>query len=528
MSRSGASRYIRTLGLAVLFVLQLGWLKYTRFLRGGRQAAATSALYSRQAKQFVAFATQMGGLIVKLGQFMSVRIDLLPKEYIDELSLLQDALPPVPTPEIIEVIETELGHPLNKLYATFESEPLAAASLGQAHRATLPDGTPVAVKVLRPGIDELVATDLKSLRRILRLVNHFLHIDRFVDLDVLDDDFSQTFTNELDYAMEGENAETFQRNLLMNMHVDVPQIFWQFSTRRVLTMEFMDGVRVDDLDAIDALGIDRHELANNLADLFFSMVLDDGFYHADPHPGNVFVRHDGIIQLLDFGMVGSITNTARQQYGKLITSLVRRDAPGIVDALHELGFLGPGADTKTMASMLGPYIDSVVGDVASFYTGASIVDSMMNGRVNLNVDPAALAKIQEFIYSQPINLPGQTTFLGKAVITVLGLCLRLDPNLDLIGAAAAHLAGGSKRQAAFNLASQAVQEGLDLVKQIVPTTRRLISLARQLEDGTFEDALARNLERRLIKAQQQQTRRIIGTIAVGTSLVVAALRWRHK
>jgi len=528
MSHDGASRYVKTLGLALLFVLQLGWLKYTRFLRGERQAAAASALYTRQAKQFVRFATQMGGLIVKLGQFMSVRIDLLPKEYIDELSLLQDALPPVPTDEIIGVIETELNKPLKRLFATFDRQPIAAASLGQVHRATLHDGTPVAVKALRPGIEDLVRTDLKSLRQILRLVNHFLHIDRYADLDVLDADFSQTFTNELDYLMEGQNAEVFQRNLLMNMHVDVPQIFWQFSTRRVLTMEFMDGVRIDDLAAIEAAGIDRRELAANLADIFFGMVLDDGFYHADPHPGNVFVRHDGIIQLLDFGMVGAITQTARHQYGQLITSLVRRDAAGIVDALRELGFLGPGADTTALADMLGPYIDVVVGDVASFYTGTSIVDSMMKGRVNLNVDPATMAKIQEFIYAQPINLPGQTTFLGKAVITVVGLCLRLDPELDLISAAGAHMAGGSAAKTAYDLASRALRDGLDLIKQAVPTARRVISLAKKLDDGTFADGIARDVERRLVKAQRRQTRQIVTAIAAGTGVIVAALRWRRR
>jgi len=521
-------RYIKTFGLAVLFAVQLAWLKYTRFLRGSRQTQVASKLYTRQAKQFVRFATQMGGLIVKLGQFMSVRIDLLPKEYIDELSLLQDALPPVPTQQIISVIETELRQPLDQLFTAFDQTPIAAASLGQVHKAQLPDGTPVAVKVLRPGIDKLVATDLRSLRALLRLVNHWVHIDKYTDLDALEADFSDTFTSELDYLAEGHNAEQFQRNLLMNMNVDVPQIYWKLSTRRVLTMEFMDGVPIDDLSAIEAAGIDRRQLAANLADIFFGMVLDDGFYHADPHPGNVFVRSDGIVQLLDFGMVGSITPDARREYGHLITALVRRDAEGIVSALRELGFLGPGADTKTMASMLGPYIDAVVGDVASFYNGASFVDSMMSGKINLTVDPEALEKIQQFIFSQPINLPGQTTFLGKAVITVIGLCLRLDPELDLIGAAGAHLSGGgSKTSAIFDLAGQALGEGLGYLKDALPTARRLIDLSKRLADGSFEDDMAAAVERRLASAQHRQTTRLVRTIAIATGVIVAAIRLRR-
>jgi len=526
MSR-GAIRYVKTMGLAVLFVVQLGWLKYTRWLRGGRQQEAASRLYTQQAKRFVKFAIDMGGLIVKLGQFMSVRIDMLPKEYITELSLLQDSLPAVPTSEIIDVIEHELHKPIGELFATFEKTPLAAASLGQVHSATLPNGARVAVKVLRPGIEALVDADLKSLRAVLRLVNHFVHIDRFMDLDVLEADFTTTFTNELDYVKEGTFCETFQRNLLTNMRVDIPQIYWKHSTHRVLTMEFMDGVRIDDLPAIDAAGIDRHQLAVDLANTFYSMVLDDGFFHADPHPGNVFVRPDGIIQLIDFGMVGSITPEARGQYAGLVVSLSGRDAAGIVRALKDLGFLGPGADTKTLTQMLGPYIDAIVGDVASFYTGTSMVDSMMHGNINLNIDEATMAQIQQFIYTQPITLPGQTTFLGKALITVLGLCLRLDPTLDLVATAGAFMSGQSARQTIFDVAGRAFSDGVGLLRDIFPTAKRLVSVVQQLDDGSLEVRLSQTVERRLLQAQQRQTRRIVRTVAVAAAAIVIAIHRRH-
>jgi len=520
-------RYFRTLGLAALFIVQLGWLKYTRFLRGQWQDEAASALYTRQARRFVQFAIGMGGLIVKLGQFMSVRIDLLPKEYIDELSQLQDALPAVPTEQIISVIEGELGQPLKQLFQTFDREPIAAASLGQVHRATLPDGTPVAVKVLRPGIDELVDVDLKSLRAVLRLINHWLHIDRLMVLDVLDADFSETFSNELDYIKEGQNAETFQRNLLMSRHVDVPQIFWKWSTRRVLTMEFMDGVRIDDLAAIDAEGIDRHELAANLADLFFQMVLDDDIFHADPHPGNVFVRPDGIIQLIDFGMVGEVSQAARGHYAELVTALIRRDAAGIVRALKDLGFLGPGADTTTMTDLIGPYIDALVGDVAQFYTGRSMIDTVMSGHMNLSIDSATLDKIQQFIFTQPITLPGQTTFLGKALLTVLGLCLRLDPTLDLIATAGAYMSGQNKMQYALDWAGRALGEASGLLRGAIPAAKHLMAVAQKLDDGTLEVRLSRSAEDRLMQAQERSTRRIVRAILLSAG-VIGAVLWRRK
>jgi len=520
----GAVRYVKTIRLTLTFVAQLGWLKYTRWLRGARQAQAASRLYTQQAKRFVAFAIEMGGLIVKLGQFMSVRIDLLPKEYIDELSLLQDKLPAVPTPKIVDVIEHELGRPLAKIFETFDREPLAAASLGQVHRATLPGGTPVAVKVLRPGIEQLVAADLKSLHSVLRLVNHWLHIDRYIDLDALEADFATTFTNELDYAKEGTFCETFQRDLLTNMRVDIPQIYWQYSTKRVLTMEFMFGVRIDDLEAIDAAGIDRRQLAVDLANLFFGMVLDAGFYHADPHPGNVFVRAGGIIELIDFGMVGTVTPAARKQYAALVVGLSRRDAAGIVRALKELGFLGPGADTRTLTTMLGPYIDAIVGDVAGFYTGSSIVDSMMGGHLNLNIDAAVLDQIQQFIFTQPITMPGQTTFLGKALITVLGLCLRLDPQMDIVAVTGAYMAA---QTSPASVVTKVIGDATSLLRDIVPTTRHLISLAQKMDDGSLEVELSQSVERRLLAAQQKQTRRVIRAVAVAAgAIVVAVLRRR--
>jgi len=516
-------RYFRTFGLALRFFLELWWLRRFRLLRGSRQAAIASALYTRQARQFVNFAVSMGGLIVKVGQFLSVRIDLLPKEYIDVLSTLQDALPAVPTPQIVAVIEKELGRPLRHLYADFDEQPTAAASLGQVHRATLPDGKPVAVKVLRPGIEALVETDLGILRTLLRMLDHLIGLHRFIDVEGLIGDFTTTFGDELDYVKEGHHIEEFQADLLLNPHVDIPQVFWDHSTRRVLTMEYMPGVPIDDLATIDAWGIDRHELAVNLAGLFFEMVLSHGRFHADPHPGNVFVRRDGVIQLIDFGMVGQVPASALPHYEALVTSLVRRDAPGIVAALRALGFLGPGADSAKLAALIAPYIDTIVGDVAGFYSGGSLVDQAMGGTIKLSVDAEVLTEIQRFIFSQPIILPGQTTFLGKALITVIGLCLRLDPGLDLLATAAPYVTGPG---ALWDMAQRALGQGAELVKGIVPTATRLIGLVKRLDDGTFEADMTRALARRVDEAERRQTRTIVRTVIAAVGIILIVLRRR--
>ncbi|MDR2895096.1 MAG: hypothetical protein LBV30_00355 [Propionibacteriaceae bacterium] len=527
MNQSGWRRYWGSLSLTLRFLIELWWLRRTRRWRGRHQAAAASRLYRRQARQFVDYAQRMGGLIVKLGQFMSVRVDLLPKEYIDELSRLQDALPAVPTEQIIAVIEAELQAPIDSLFTDFEPTALAAASLGQVHRAKLRDGRAVAIKVLRPGIESLVKTDLRTLRAILRLLDRLLHLGRFTDVAQLEADFSATFSAELDFQQEGHNAETCQRNLLLNAHIDIPQIHWSHSRGRVLTMEFMDGVRIDDLAAIDAAGIDRSELAEALAGIFFQMVLTDGFYHADPHPGNVLVRHDGVIQLIDFGMVGRVSPQAISQYTELVSCLVRRDAAGIVAALSALGFLSPGADTATLTRLIKPHIDALIGDVTGFYTGASFIGAAMDGQLKLSLDQASLAQIQQFIFSQPITLPGQTTFLGKALITVLGLCLRLDPGMDVIAAATPFVGSGAGEQLRHWL-ERAWSDGRGLITGLIPTAQRLMSVAEKLDDGSLQVELNAQVEARLTGQLQRSTKRITRAIVIGSGLIALALGWRRR
>jgi len=517
-------RYARTFWLVARFLVQLWLLKRLSPLLGSRRQRVAGRLYRRQALKFVDFATQMGGLIIKVGQFLSVRIDLLPKDYIDVLSTLQDALPPVPTDQIVAVIERELKHPLGTIFGSFAEVPEAAASLGQVHRATLPDGTPVAVKVLRPGIEDLVETDLGLLRRLLRLLDRLTGLGSRVDIAALEADFTTTFTDELDYVKEAQNAEAFQADLLFNPHVDIPQVYWERSTRRVLTMEYMAGTPIDDLDTIDAWGVDRHALATNLAGLFFEMVLNSGRFHADPHPGNVFVRPDGVIQLIDFGMVGQITPEARARYASLLTALVRRDARGVVASLQALGFLGPGADAARLTELIGPYIDTIVGDVVGFYTGGSIVDSLMTGNVHLNVGPDVLADLQEFILTQPIVMPGQTTFLGKALITVIGLCLRLDPGLDLLGTATPYV---TSQQGVAGLAYDLATRGIGTLTELVPRAHRLLDTVRRIEDGSVEAGVVGRVQAGVDQAARRQTRTLMRALAAAVGVIIVVLTRRR-
>ncbi|MDR3107111.1 MAG: hypothetical protein LBU05_02770, partial [Bifidobacteriaceae bacterium] len=488
---------------------------------------------------FRRFAITMGGLIIKIGQFLSVRIDMLPKEYIDELGQLQDAVPPVATEQIAAVIVDQLGAPLDELFARFDAEPLAAASLGQVHRAALPDGREVAVKVLRPGIEQLVETDLRSLRRVLALLARFTHLLDLIDWQAVCRDFEDTHRDELDYVKEGRNAETFQRNLLFNPHVEIPQIHWSHTTERVLTMEFMNGVKIDDRAALDAAGVDRSALARYLMELYLHMLLRDGFFHADPHPGNLFVRPDGVIQLIDFGMVGQLPEQMRAQFVRLVAAFFQRDASAVVSSLQELGFIAADADTAALRRSLIPLIDAIIDDLVGLFRGTSFVEGALattgdggggrtgptaSGKVGgktaagLTAAGASLDQLREVILTEPVQLPGQVSFLGKALITVFSNCFKLDPEVDLVEIT---------RRWTAPLAGPAAQEALaavwtetwDLLRSLPATARHLVSVAEKLDDGALRVSLTPAQFQRLESLQRAQTKRIVRAVAAAAALL---------
>jgi predicted unusual protein kinase regulating ubiquinone biosynthesis (AarF/ABC1/UbiB family) len=526
----GARRYAATLGLAAKFTLQLWWLGRTRRLfSADRQAGRRRALYRRQAREFREFATRMGGLVIKVGQFLSVRVDMLPGEYIDELGKLQDAVPPAPAEQIAAVVETELGRPLEEAFLDFEPAPIAAASLGQVHRATLPDGRPVAVKVLRPGIEHLVETDLRSLRSVMSLLARFTKLLDLIDWEAVCRDFEDTHRDELDYLKEGRNAEAFQRNLLFNPHVEIPEIHWSHTTARVLTMEYMDGVKIDALEALDAAGVDRSQLARNLMEIYLHMLLNDGFFHADPHPGNILVRPDGLIQLIDFGMVGDVPEAMRLQFAGLVGAFFRRDAGGVVDALQALKFVGADADTAALKASLIPLIDSLIDNLVALFRGSSFLEGAMEGGASpaAGLPDASLDQLRELILTQPVSLPGQVSFLGKALITVFSNCFRLDPAVDLVDITREWIRPLGA-DAAREAVSGALAEALDLLRSLPATARHLVSLAQKMDDGVLRVGLTPAQFRELQQASRAQTRGVVRAVAAAAGALGALMVWLSR
>ncbi|HEY8531681.1 MAG TPA: AarF/UbiB family protein, partial [Limnochorda sp.] len=279
---------------------------------------------------------ELGPTFVKLGQLLSTRADIVPRDILAELEHLQDDVSEVPFPQIRQQLEAELGRPLSEAFREFDPAPLAAASIGQVHRAVLHSGEEVAVKVQRPGIEEIIAVDLEILQSLAGLVEERFQPD-FVRPRELVDQFARTLRAEMDYELEARNMEGFRRRFQHAPKIRVPRVYWDLTTHRVLTMDFVRGVKISDIQELDRLGVDRRELAVRGARVFLEQVLIHGVFHGDPHPGNLFVEADGTLAVVDFGMVGRLDEEALANIADLFIGVMNRDADRLVQALIRIG-----------------------------------------------------------------------------------------------------------------------------------------------------------------------------------------------
>lgn len=489
------ARFRRTMWLLFTFAWQFWKLgRQKKVLSNKAYKAKSKAMYKKQAKKFADTAVDMGGLIIKLGQHISSRIDILPKEFTDELSKLQDSVDPVDTVEIRKAIEKELGQPVDKLFAEFDGTAIAAASLGQVHRARLLDGEEVAVKVMRPGIEDIIEVDLKSLQIAIKFLKKRTKIGNYMDLDMVYQEFNDTINDELDFRKEGQNAESFQMMFIDRDDVIVPMIHWGYSAKKVLTMEFMDGVKISDIKQLNKWKVDKKQIAESLFDIYVRQVLVDGLFHADPHPGNVLVQKDGTIVLLDYGMVGRLTEDMKKQMVALIMAIFLKDGNGVVDSLVDLAFLRKNADLDVLRRNLNLLFEQ--------FDGADTKLSFLD-------DEDAMDELREFINENPFQLPANTTFLGKALFTIYGLCNALDKNFDVVEKAkpyAEEFVGGDLTG---NILDTILDQGKDILKSLIPTTKKIISVVDKMESGKLTVKVHKSFENRLIDNQNRNTSRIV-------------------
>jgi ubiquinone biosynthesis protein len=394
-------------------LLSHGW----GFLRNNEQrtvgATSPGAASGRPVHLRLALE-ELGTTFIKLGQILSTRADLLPPEYLAELTKLQDSASPVAFEEIQEALVTELGQPIEHVFAHFDPVPLAAASIGQAHAATLGDGTEVVVKVRRPGVVEQVNEDLEILKELAATASqHWSFADRY-DLTGLVEEFSQTLRRELDYIREAHNAERFAVNFADDPHIHVPRVYWEATTSRVLTLERIRGIKINDLNALDEQGTDRRWLADYATNVVLKMVCEDGFFHADPHPGNFFIEPHGTIGLIDFGMVGVIDEQTQQLLAELLIGINHQDADRLVDVFLDLGVTRRRIDRAS--------VRRDINGLLSTYWGLPL------GELKI---AALLNDVYSIMRRHRMHLPANLALLLKTVIMIEGLGIALDPDFHL-------------------------------------------------------------------------------------------------
>ena len=324
------------------------------FLPYERAVTRLSALHRRNAALIREKALEMKGVMIKVGQFLSSRKDFLPDEYIEELSQLQDQVPPHDFAEIRQRIIDELGSAPEEIFSEFEKEPIAAASLGQVHRAVLKDGREAAVKVQYPGIEEIIETDIMMFRVLIGILRGRMG---WINLRVLHEEFSKIVRTELDYVQEGRNAERFRLQFSADERVVIPRVYWDFSRGKVLTLEFVGGIKITECGVIKASGMDCRMLVSLLVETYAKMIFVHGFFHCDPHPGNIFVREGPTVVFVDFGMVQTITDATRRNLRQYANAIVENDAAGIVESLEKMEFLIEGADYGAIADVTQDLID---------------------------------------------------------------------------------------------------------------------------------------------------------------------------
>ncbi len=381
-------------------------------------------LHLRNAERVKTTILELNGLFIKIGQLLSILSNFLPEAFQKPLAGLQDKIPPRPFAQVRERIERDLGQSPETLFARFDAMPLAAASIGQAHRARLHDGTEVVVKVQHADIEEIARIDLEIMRRLTAFISFFFHIK---GMNYLYTQVRKMIEEELDFASEARNMSQIAANMPAGQRVLVPEVHPAFSTARVLTTTFYEGVNISNLDQLEVWQIDRHDLACRLLNVYCHMLFRDGYYHADPHPGNILVRQDGAIVLLDFGATGQLSPAMREGIPQLIEAAVKKDTPGMVDAFRTMGFIAEGREATLMAEQMVAALQNFLQNEVQF-EGLNFKDIKINP-----FDNSLFRLVQDIGLSGitgAVQVPKDWVLLNRMLTLLLGLCHTLDPKLN--------------------------------------------------------------------------------------------------
>ena len=443
----------------------------------------------------------LGPTFVKLGQVMATRVDLLTPEWTTELGKLQNAVPALPFAQVRPQLVEDLGADPEAVFERLEETPLAAASLAQTHRAWLADGSAVVLKVRRPGIRDTVEADLRLMARLAEIVEERApDLRRYHAAEVVQQ-FSASLRRELDFAAEGRNAERIAANFAGHDEVVVPRVYWEWTSERLNVQECLQGIAGTDLAAVDAAGLDRAQLAATGADIVLKMVLEDGFFHADPHPGNIFYLPDGRIGVIDFGMVGRVSEQRRFQIVQLLHGLVERESAPVADVLMEWGEGGGEVDEARLQADVGAFVDQ--------YRGVPLKDLHMG---------LMLTDVTTILRDNGLSLPPDLALMIKAFLTLEGMGRQLDPDFDMAGAARPFLQRVVlQRYSPRTLLKRGRRTALDAMELVGDLPRELRRLLRTARRGR----LHMQVEVTSLKAFGEQVDRAANRLTMG--VITAAL-----
>ncbi len=477
-----------------------------KVFRKGPQQIDQEALESL-AVHFRLALEELGPTFVKLGQVLSTRPDLLPPRYVNELSKLQDHVPPVGWELISNLLTEEYGAAPENVFYHIEKEPLAAASLAQVHGAVLHSGERVVVKVQRPNIKKIIASDLNVLRDLAERFQKTT-FGRTYDVLGVTDEFAFTLWNELDYRREGNNADRFRRNFANEDYLYIPKVFWELTTPRVLVMERIQGIKIDDIEKIDQAGYNRHQIAMNAAHIIIKEILEDGFFHADPHPGNMLVMPNDVIGAMDFGMVGFLNDADRLNLIRLYSATVEIDVDAFIDQIVQMG----GLDINHDRTHLSKDIERVLNQ----YAGTPLQDIRAN---------EVLEMVQTVMFRHHIHLPSNYWLLAKTLVLMEGVGLTLDPSFDVFEVSKPYvnrliwhllLPDRHMRQSLIRRS----KDWGDLLSKFPRSSNRLL---HQAEAGEFFQVTIKDLSRILHQADRSTTRLsisiMISAIIIGMAIL---------
>ncbi|WP_414583371.1 ABC1 kinase family protein [Scytonema sp. PCC 10023] len=465
---------------------------------GGVTEAKQAARRKAQAVWIRTTLLDLGPTFIKVGQLFSTRADIFPSEYVEELAKLQDKVPAFSYEQVETIIEQELGKKIPELYQSFEPIPLAAASLGQVHKAVLHSGEAVVVKVQRPGLKKLFEIDLQILKGITRYFQNHPKWGRGRDWIGIYEECCRILWEEIDYLNEGRNADTFRRNFRSYEWVKVPRVYWRYTSSRVVTLEYVPGIKISQYEAIEAAGLDRKVIARQGAEAYLHQLLNNGFFHADPHPGNIAVSPTGALIFYDFGMMGRIKTNVREGLMETLFGIASKDGDRVVKSLVDLGALAPTED-------MGPVRRSV----------QYMLDHFMDQPFENQSVAAISDDLYEIAYDQPFRFPATFTFVMRAFSTLEGVGKGLDPEFNFMEVAKPYAMqlmtnmNGSEGNTFLN----------ELSRQAVQVSSTALGLPRRLED-TLEKLERGDIRVRVRSLETERLLRRQTNVQLGTTYAV--------